>query len=247
MANQGNRIVYFRQDDWQTLCRPIIDDLAKKVFTKCSIVSVDRSHLPRFLIKIVLSARCRSVAVREQVGILLCSPPTERNWRATYYQSEAEDAHGTLLISLWMLLKLCLVLDCSWSEGCICQLAAQEHFRDSRLRKGSSDAWSIFDGVRSVRQEQNSALLGSSCFGRDDIYLKLATYKNRFRGDSRSLSVPQPWHCVRVLILFFSPRLYFVKADVKSCYDTIKQDKLLQLIKTILSQVNCGSRCGGAI
>ena len=34
------------------------------------------------------------------------------------------------------------------------------------------------------------------------------------------------------------PELYFVKVDVKSCFDTIKQDKLLALVEDILSEVN---------
>lgn len=33
------------------------------------------------------------------------------------------------------------------------------------------------------------------------------------------------------------PELYFVKVDVKSCFDTIKQDKLLALVEDILSEV----------
>jgi len=34
-----------------------------------------------------------------------------------------------------------------------------------------------------------------------------------------------------------SPELYFVKVDVKACFDTIKQDKLLGLVEEILSDV----------
>jgi len=29
----------------------------------------------------------------------------------------------------------------------------------------------------------------------------------------------------------YSPELYFVKVDVKACFDTIKQDKLLELVE----------------
>jgi len=35
-----------------------------------------------------------------------------------------------------------------------------------------------------------------------------------------------------------SPELYFVKVDVKACFDTIKQDKLLGLVEEILSDVS---------
>lgn len=34
------------------------------------------------------------------------------------------------------------------------------------------------------------------------------------------------------------PRLYFVKMDIKSAFDTIKQDKMLEIIENLLDQVS---------
>jgi hypothetical protein len=33
------------------------------------------------------------------------------------------------------------------------------------------------------------------------------------------------------------PKVYFVKVDIQRCYDTIKQDKLMDLIRYVLSEV----------
>lgn len=34
-----------------------------------------------------------------------------------------------------------------------------------------------------------------------------------------------------------SPKLYFVKVDVRAAYDTIQQDKLLQIVEAVLTEV----------
>lgn len=38
-------------------------------------------------------------------------------------------------------------------------------------------------------------------------------------------------------LMFCSPKLYFVKVDVQACFDTIEQDKLLEILKDIISRV----------
>jgi len=35
-----------------------------------------------------------------------------------------------------------------------------------------------------------------------------------------------------------SPKLYFVKMDIKAAFDTIKQDKMLQVVSSLLDQVS---------
>lgn len=37
------------------------------------------------------------------------------------------------------------------------------------------------------------------------------------------------------------PKLYFVKVDVRAAYDTIKQDKLLQIVDDLLTEVRAPS------
>ena len=40
-----------------------------------------------------------------------------------------------------------------------------------------------------------------------------------------------------------SPKLYFVKVDAQACYDTIKQDKLLEIVQSILESVRHDATC----
>lgn len=39
------------------------------------------------------------------------------------------------------------------------------------------------------------------------------------------------------LLIIFRPKLYFVKMDVRACYDTIDQNKLLGILKALLKSV----------
>jgi hypothetical protein len=38
--------------------------------------------------------------------------------------------------------------------------------------------------------------------------------------------------------MFPRPKLYFVKVDVRAAYDTIQQDKLLQIVEAVLEEVS---------
>ena len=40
----------------------------------------------------------------------------------------------------------------------------------------------------------------------------------------------------------YRPKLYFVKVDVKACFDSIEQEKLLSILKDIISEV-CAQIC----
>lgn len=42
---------------------------------------------------------------------------------------------------------------------------------------------------------------------------------------------------VAKLAVRFSPKFYFVKVDVQACFDTIEQNKLLGILKSIISEV----------
>jgi hypothetical protein len=48
-------------------------------------------------------------------------------------------------------------------------------------------------------------------------------------------------HSLSVFVIFIlfcdRPKFYFVKVDVQACYDTIKQEKLLQIVEALLVEV----------
>ncbi|CAE6410670.1 unnamed protein product [Rhizoctonia solani] len=68
-------------------------------------------------------------------------------------------------------------------------------------------------------KSQKPELLGASVFGVNDIYRKLATFKASLRRSDGTM-----------------PKLYFVKLDVRACFDTIDQGKLLEILTGTLTQ-----------
>jgi len=59
--------------------------------------------------------------------------------------------------------------------------------------------------------------MGASVLGTNEIYARFKDFKTRM-GDRR-------------------PKLYFVKVDIKACFDTIEQEKLLKVIEEVLEEV----------
>ncbi|KAK4054671.1 Telomerase reverse transcriptase [Microbotryomycetes sp. JL221] len=78
---------------------------------------------------------------------------------------------------------------------------------------------SAFD-VLTYEKSRNPALVGSLVLSPQEIYSKIKTYKqNLIRLSNDGITMP---------------KLYFVKVDAQACYDTIKQDKLLEIVERIL-------------
>ncbi|CEL53334.1 Telomerase reverse transcriptase OS=Bos taurus GN=TERT PE=3 SV=2 [Rhizoctonia solani AG-1 IB] len=73
--------------------------------------------------------------------------------------------------------------------------------------------------ILNYEKSEKPELLGASVFGVNDIYRKLATFKAAARLPDGTM-----------------PKLYFVKLDVRACFDTIDQDKLLQILRHTLTQ-----------
>lgn len=71
-------------------------------------------------------------------------------------------------------------------------------------------------------KDRNPELLGSSMFSVSDMYPRLKTFKDRLeRSESES---------------YRNGKLYFVKLDIQSCFDTIPQERLIPLIESLVSQ-----------
>ncbi|EUC61459.1 telomerase reverse transcriptase [Rhizoctonia solani AG-3 Rhs1AP] len=73
--------------------------------------------------------------------------------------------------------------------------------------------------ILNYEKSQKPELLGASVFGVNDIYRKLATFKASLRRPDGTM-----------------PKLYFVKLDVRACFDTIDQGKLLEILTGTLTQ-----------
>ncbi|KAG8688183.1 hypothetical protein FRC11_005914 [Ceratobasidium sp. 423] len=73
--------------------------------------------------------------------------------------------------------------------------------------------------ILNYEKSQKPELLGASVFGVNDIYRKLTTFKATLRRPDGTM-----------------PKLYFVKLDVRACFDTIDQGKLLEILRGTLTQ-----------
>ncbi|KDN44279.1 hypothetical protein RSAG8_05543, partial [Rhizoctonia solani AG-8 WAC10335] len=73
--------------------------------------------------------------------------------------------------------------------------------------------------ILNYEKSQKPELLGASVFGENDIYRRLATFKAELRSPDGT-----------------TPKLYFVKLDVRACFDTIDQGKLLEILRETLTQ-----------
>ncbi|GAA6017946.1 hypothetical protein JCM10207_002715 [Rhodosporidiobolus poonsookiae] len=79
---------------------------------------------------------------------------------------------------------------------------------------------SVFD-VLTFEKQRKPYLVGAHVSDPQQIFGKLKAYKERLQANSGGAGLP---------------RLYFVKVDVQACYDTIQQDKLLQIVEEVLSE-----------
>ena len=92
--------------------------------------------------------------------------------------------------------------------------------KDAFGRKGRSINQTLKNTFHVLDYERKKypANLGSSNTGLDDIFAKLRSFAARHR----AMKENHP--------------LYFVRLDVSGCYDSIKQDKMFEIIKDILSE-----------
>lgn len=75
--------------------------------------------------------------------------------------------------------------------------------------------------------QQTPAKLGSSMLSTGDMHRRLKAYKEQL--SKRLPLVFKPWQSKL-------PPMYFVKLDIKACFDTIPQEKLLNLIEELVSE-----------
>lgn len=77
--------------------------------------------------------------------------------------------------------------------------------------------------VLNYEKQSHARVLGSSVFGANDIYQRLQAYKaNLVKCWPEGL-----------------PQLYFVKVDVACAFDSIDQEKLLEIVRDIVRHVSC--------
>ncbi|TCD64911.1 hypothetical protein EIP91_003447 [Steccherinum ochraceum] len=166
-----NKVLYFRQDDWATLCAPLIAKLSGDTFQKITQGTASEIMRQRTLGFSFVRLLPKETGVRPIVNL-------RRKKVATKY------SNGQPQLSINQIL----------------QAAFQ---------------------VLTYEKNAQKHLLGASVFGHNEVYTKLKTYKVRLESLSPDGSLP---------------KLYFVKVDVQACFDTITQDKLLSILRKLISE-----------
>ncbi|KAJ3515494.1 hypothetical protein NLJ89_g1720 [Agrocybe chaxingu] len=164
-----NQVLYFRHDDWDTLCAPLIERLSSVTFEKLSDAEAEEILRQRRLGFSFVRLLPKETGVRPIVNL----------------RRRKTVQHGSFT-----------------SEQSINQIL-QAAFN-----------------ILTYEKTNQPGRLGVSIFSPDDIYLKLKKLKASLpRGSNGAL-----------------PRLYFVKVDVQTCFDTIDQSKLLSILREIVSE-----------
>ncbi|KAI5122895.1 hypothetical protein M0805_007573 [Coniferiporia weirii] len=162
-----NRVLYFRQDDWDVLCQPLLDRLAATTFQRIHQHEAEALLQQRKLGYSFVRLLPKDSGVRPIVNL--------RRKRKSDNPSEQSQSINQILAA----------------------------------------AFHILTYEKSMQKEQ----LGASVFGPDETYLLLKNFKKKVVGGSGKM-----------------PKLYFVKVDVQACFDTIEQDKLLGILKALISE-----------
>ncbi|XP_076965524.1 telomerase reverse transcriptase isoform X2 [Callospermophilus lateralis] len=96
-----------------------------------------------------------------------------------------------------------------------CVVGARALRREKKAQQFAVHIKTLFS-VLNYERAQRPGLLGASVLGMDDIYRVWRAFVLRVRAQNPA------------------PRLYFVKADVTGAYDTIPQDRLVEVIASII-------------
>lgn len=87
-------------------------------------------------------------------------------------------------------------------------------------------------------QDRKRDSLGASLFGTNEIFAPVQDLKRELGSLHNGDSSVSHHHPAITLIEAHRPSLYFVKMDIKAAFDTIKQNKMLDIISRVLDKVS---------
>lgn len=216
-AAYRNKVLYFRQDDWHVLSKPVMGQLKESIFeplTRAEALSMMSSRklgyshvrlLPKETgVRPIVNLRRRSTKQvhteqqASQTGAGKCKGRTRPNTSASIAKQRKESrilgqSINYILQSVFHILT----------------------YEKSRLLTGLG---ATQDGIDHGGEGDGVGMLSSSVFGPNEIYTQLKSFKQRLARDSP----------VR------QRKLYFIKVDIRCAFDSIDQAKLLEIIERIL-------------
>ncbi|GAA5959406.1 hypothetical protein JCM21900_006848 [Sporobolomyces salmonicolor] len=172
-ATHQNRPLFFRQDDWGTLCAPLLESLGTAVFEKVpddQLLALERQH--RELGFSYVRLLPKEAGVRPIVNLA-------RRPLVVGYNGQMEVGQPI-----------------------------------NKILRG------VFD-VLTFEKKRKPHLVGALVSNPQEIYAQLKAFKTKLVAANGGQELP---------------KLYFVKVDVRACYDTIKQAKLLGIVDDVLSE-----------
>lgn len=164
-----NQVLYFRHDDWTTLCAPLIARLTSATFQKLTDAEAAEIFRQRKLGFSFVRLLPKETGVRPIVNL-------RRKKTMTRGSFTTEQSINQILQAAFNILTY--------------ERSNQPH------------------------------LLGASVLGPDEIHKRLKAFKASLPRDNKGNL----------------PTLYFVKVDVQTCFDTIDQTKLLQILRELISE-----------
>ncbi|KAF4597579.1 hypothetical protein EYR40_008041 [Pleurotus pulmonarius] len=165
-----NKTLYFRQDDWETLCAPLLEKLTLTTFKQIPDEDAEELLRQRKLGFAFVRLLPKDTGVRPIVNL----------------RRKVQNQVGTF----------------SGPEKSINQILQAAFY------------------ILSYEKQNKPSLLGASVFSPDEIHRKLKNFKANLPKDARGKL----------------PKLYFVKLDVQACFDSITQAKLLDILRSLISE-----------
>ena len=91
--------------------------------------------------------------------------------------------------------------------------------------------------ILNYEKQRNLETIGSSVMSASEIYRQVKTYKRRIGKFTGAQYDCLAQTVRRHIYLTIRPKIYMVKVDIATCFDSIKQDKLLDILQKILVEV----------
>ncbi|NXO73744.1 TERT transcriptase, partial [Phainopepla nitens] len=101
-------------------------------------------------------------------------------------------------------------------SGVVEPRALSKESREKKMNHYNTQLKNLFS-VLNYERTMNTSFIGSSVFGKDDIYKTWKQFVTKILGSGREI-----------------PHFYYVKADVSGAYDTIPHKKLVEVISQVL-------------
>lgn len=217
-AAYRNKVLYFRQDDWHVLSRPVLGQLKQSIFeplTRAEALSMMSSRklgyshvrlLPKETgVRPIVNLRRRST---KQVHTEQQRGEGKAKGKVRGGATSAKQKRESLILGQsinYILQSVFHVL--TYEKGRLLISFGQE----------DREGWAGMGARRDVGQ----GMLSSSVFGPNEIYTSLKTFKQQLAQDQARAGGPPK-------------KLYLIKVDVRCAFDSIDQAKLLSIIEQIL-------------